>query len=167
MIEQLLEVRRNFASILAFSDWKTLDVLYEEPRVERVWTQLGENRLYLHRIHPCAKPLYHPHPWPSAIFIVTGRYKMEVGYGDPLGSPPLPAALIDLGAGDSYEMLDSLSWHSVAPYGGTCLSLMLSGPPFPGAPKHQHSKKNKPLTPEVRDELFDLFSVAMRIHRPR
>ena len=165
VLQEMLQVRRAFYSIMdSVLQWNTLEVLYEAPRVERLWTQLGPNRLSLHRIHPCDKPFYHPHPWPSCIFIVSGRYRMEIGYGDPLGSAPLPAALIDLGSGDSYEMLDSLGWHSVAPYGGPCLSLMLSGPPYPGTPKHQHPHKNSPLAPEVRRELLASFMVAMQGH---
>lgn len=35
--------------------WKTLDVNYETPRVERVWTTFNEFRVYMHKIYPCQK----------------------------------------------------------------------------------------------------------------
>jgi len=56
VLQEMLQVRRAFYSIMdSVLQWNTLEVLYEAPRVERLWTQLGPNRLSLHRIHPCAR----------------------------------------------------------------------------------------------------------------
>jgi hypothetical protein len=52
-------------------------VNYHHPRVERLWTQVGDSRLMLHVIHPCnsSEALYHPYPWPSAMHVLSGRYE--------------------------------------------------------------------------------------------
>jgi hypothetical protein len=67
--------------------WRSLDVTYEEPRVERIWTELlsratGEPdgcRISLHCIHPTEKPFRHTHKWPSAVLVCEGSYEMAVG----------------------------------------------------------------------------------------
>ena len=63
--------------------WRSLDIDYEPPHVERLWRPWGpvvstgamtipsRFRLSLHRIHPCETALFHPHPWPSAVRIIT------------------------------------------------------------------------------------------------
>lgn len=38
-------------------DWNSIDVDYYPPRVERLWLQLGKDRLYLHKIHKTDKPV--------------------------------------------------------------------------------------------------------------
>ena len=70
--------------------WSTVDVDYETPRVERVWTQVGPMRINLHRIHPCKEALMHPHPWPSAVAVVHGEYEMGVGFGPTTVGSPVP-----------------------------------------------------------------------------
>jgi len=145
------------------TNWKTLDVLYEEPHVERVWTQLGKERIYLHRIHPCKRAFFHPHPWPSAVVLLTGQYRMDIGFGSALGPPPPIAASLDLKAGSGYEMLLQNSWHNVKPYGGPSLSVMLSGQPWV-MPVMQHAQKavNRYLDDDVKNgiiqEIWDLLS---------
>lgn len=131
--------------------WKTLDVLYEKPRVERVWVQHGANRLYLHRIHPCEHPYRHHHPWPSAIHVLSGGYHMEIGEGDLMSST---LALLDVRAGSGYEMLDRHGWHSVAPYDVPSLSLMLTGVPWEDqALPPADLSANRPLNDAVKAEI--------------
>ena len=139
--------------------WKTLDILYEDPHVERAWVQLNNGyRLYLHRIHPCKKGFYHPHPWPSAIIIVSGQQMMTLGAGSPVGPPPDPAATLELTAGCGYEMVTQNGWHSICPFDGPSLSIMLTGQPWV-MPSMQHSAKalNRYLSHEARDGLLDEF----------
>ena len=52
--------------------WKTLDVDYHPPRVERVWMSFDDKRISLHVIHPCETndALVHPHPWESAMYVL-------------------------------------------------------------------------------------------------
>lgn len=119
--------------------WTSVDVDYEPPRVERIWCPFGDGvRLFLHRIHPCAKALFHPHPWPSAVKILSGLYEMEVGYSAGSETPPV-AALCQLSAGSSYEMTDPNGWHSVRPIGGPSLSLMVTARPW--VDKHAGEKR--------------------------
>jgi hypothetical protein len=113
--------------------WKGLIVDYHKPTVYRCWTQLGEHRLSLHIIDGCeeGESLYHPHPWPSAMRVVSGSgpYEMGVGFGPGLEPPPIACRLI-LSPGDYYEMLDINGWHYVRPLGTFSASLMLSGKPW-------------------------------------
>jgi len=133
--------------------WQTLEVLYEEPRVERVWVQIGENRLNIQRIYPCeGEPFFHPHPWPCAIFILKNRYKMNVGYGSPFGPTPRIAATVEMVGGSRYEMLDPNGWHDVSPTGDPVLSLMLTGPVWTKRQTITSAQKaeNPPLSDEVK-----------------
>jgi hypothetical protein len=162
MLAELLRLKRQLPDLIANPEtvWNTLEVLYEPPRVERVWTQIEENRLFLHRIYPCKQGYYHPHPWPSAVTIIQGRQIMTVGVGDPRGEPPPVSTTIHLAAKSSYEMLDPRGWHAVMPQDEPSLSLMLTGRPWSTetAP-HPLRAANKPLTDEVRDELLRVFKV--------
>ncbi len=152
--------------------WNTLDVDYEPPRVERLWREFEDGRLYLHRIHPCEKALYHPHPWPSAVKIITGSYEMGIGYhvwgGRPatwmrvptsneiVGAPPY-ASLQVLTAGCTYEMIRPGGWHYVRPLGGTSYSIMVTGPKWDGlwSPKANH--KLNPLSSVAKEEILEAF----------
>lgn len=136
--------------------WSTLDVDYEPPRVERLWRQVDDTvRVYLHRIHPCKKALFHPHPWPSAVHVLSGSYEMAIGYGAGEAEPAKGATAI-FEAGSRYEMIDPDCWHSVRPLGGPSLSVMITDTPWkrwsPKAPG-----KLKGLPPETRTELLALF----------
>jgi len=139
MLKVLAEVEDNLSVLLEDEErWNSLDVDYDPPRVERVWTEYGEYRVNLHKIHPCEKALFHPHPWPSAVKVVSGSYEMAVGYEhgyDPLGSfdqhvVPAQVTLIVLAKGSSYEMVDVRDWHYVRPLGGPSMSLMVTGRPW-------------------------------------
>jgi hypothetical protein len=160
----------------SFDSWRTLDVNYEPPRVERLWREFEDGRLYLHRIHPCEKALYHPHPWPSAIKILSGSYMMALGYGkmqmgygrmqdvlrdgDSFQVPPPCAATLVLTKGSTYEMIRPNGWHSVRPLGGTSYSIMVTGPKWDGvwSPKADH--KLGPLSPQAKRIIFDSFRYA-------
>lgn len=164
MLNELRRImREELLDLLAdpTTPWQTLDVLYEEPRVERVWKQHGDNRLYLHRIHPCKKPFFHAHPWPSAVHVF-GKYRMHIGYGPLTDGPPPFAATLELHWGAGYEMLDPNGWHDVAPYDEPSLSLMLTGPVWGdrALPPAQKSA-NKPLEDSARDALIHDISFAL------
>jgi hypothetical protein len=62
-------------------EWRCIHIDYEHPHVFRMWRQVGDKRLLLHRLEPVppeASALWHPHPWPSANFIIRGAYEMDV-----------------------------------------------------------------------------------------
>lgn len=139
--------------------WHTLDVNYEPPHVERLWRPYGDEcRLYLHRIHPCEVALLHPHPWPSAVRVVSGRYEMGVGWS-PSDIPPKLAAKIVLRPNSSYVMDDPNGWHYVKPLGEPSLSVMVTGKPWTRwSPKSDF--KLGPLTADVKRKLLDRFTRA-------
>lgn len=173
MLDKLRELLRGpLDSMLADLSypWKTVDVTYEDPHVERVWTQWGDLRVNLHRIHPCAKALFHPHPWPSAMLICSGVYMMGVGatvaggpkivQSGPVVVEPREAVRVKLVAGSQYEMLDPYGWHWVQPLDLPVMSVMLTGKPWElpeGFPKHGKGHVHAELRPEVRDELLGWF----------
>lgn len=147
--------------------WQSLDVDYDPPRVERLWRQYGDFRVSLHCIHTCEKALYHPHPWPSAIHVVSGKYEMAVG------TEETEAARIILTQGCSYEMLDPKGWHYVRPLksisGPTSLSVMLTWKPFEPA-VYDHGKFGKdaklnPLTDEAKTRLLQKFRNVFLVSR--
>jgi len=124
------------------SEWHSLDVDYTPPRVERIWIPFENHRINLHRIWPCDKALYHPHPWPSAIYVLTGKYEMAVGTKD------VEASRVVLTAGSSYEMINPEGWHYVRPLDEPSLSVMLTGKPFENQVfDHGDFGKDAPLQP--------------------
>lgn len=158
MLNILYALERDLPKLLADeSKWKSLLIDYHPPRVERLWREWYEYRVYLHRIHPCTREeaLFHPHPWSSAIRIVSGTYEMGVGYasGD---TPPPAAATLMLGPGSAYEMIHPDGWHYVRPIGVPSLSVMVTGTPWGrSAPKSDTPLKELPENNKA--ELFSLF----------
>lgn len=118
--------------------WNSLDIDYHPPRVERIWCQHGDYRIYLHVIYPCEREeaLYHSHPWPSAMHIIEGEYEMGIGYAvDKFNQQffgivePSTIATAILPAGAYYEMLDPNGFHYVRPI-KICKTIMITGKPF-------------------------------------
>lgn len=144
--------------LLDESCWKSVFVDYHPPFVERLWTTLeldGQNyRIYLHRIHPCAlkDSLFHPHPWPSAMRILSGSYTMTTGYG-PGMQPPVASEPITLGEGYSYEMTNMDEWHAVSPNDTPAYSLMVTGTPWS---RESHASTH-PLGPLPDNKIADIF----------
>jgi hypothetical protein len=156
MIQKLFRMEEMLPGLLRQRAlWRSLDVDFNQPRVERVWAQVNDLRVSLHRIHPCDDPLFHGHPWPCAVRVSTGSYEMAVGYGPP-GDPPPEAATILIGPGSVYEMADMDSWHYVTPIGSPSLSLMVSGRPW-GLRGPVPDRELGPLTPEAASEILGLF----------
>src|SRR5690348_11598928 len=117
MLQIMIEMEAKLKVLLADrARWNSVYVDYHKPYVERLWTQVDSVRVYLHRIHPCTRDeaLFHPHPWPSAMRILQGKYEMAVGYGKGMNPPPKAATLV-LETGSSYEMIDPDGWHYVRP----------------------------------------------------
>lgn len=143
--------------------WRTLDVNYEPPRVERLWYQQDEYRVYLHRIHPCTEALFHPHPWPSAVRILSGCYEMGVGYGAGTEPPPEAASVV-LFPGSYYEMVDPNGWHYVRPIQNPSISIMVTGEPW-GRLSPGKNIDHKFLSNETRDEILFLARSHFRVAR--
>lgn len=141
--------------------WNSLDVNYEPPQVHRMWVQHGDYRVNLHRIFPCEKALYHPHPWPSAIHVLDGEYEMGVG------TNRVEAARVVLAAGSRYEMLDILGWHYVRPLKEPSLSLMLTWAPHkPQWYDHENFGKDRrfqELTNAQQEQLLEDFKLGSNL----
>lgn len=153
LLEKFLKEDKEL--LLMPSIWKTLDVNYFPPRVERVWTQIGYYRYYLHKIHPTNEAcLFHKHKWPSAIKILKGKYEMGVSYceeeitSEEAYNLPIAAKFI-LNEGSSYEMTDTHGLHYVKPLDEVSYSIMVSGIPYPE--KRQEAKFDK--LPELDEEV--------------
>ena len=158
MLEVLEQVERELPSLLETpSGWSSLHINYHPPFVERLFRSWGEYRIYLHRIQPCesAEALFHPHPWPSAMHILSGVYEMAIGYGEGDQPPPYAAKLV--ASGDlKYEMTERDAWHYVRPIGQAAMTLMITGKPWerwsPG-----RAEKLPPLSEQAVDEMLAFF----------
>jgi hypothetical protein len=132
LIEKLQQIERlKIYELLDDSSiWKSLNIDYHPPHVERLWCQLGNYRLYLHFIHACEREeaLFHPHPWPSAIHVLEGQYEMGMGFGEGIEKPEVFTTILT--KGDMYyEMPHRDGWHYVRPL-SVCSSIMLTGEPW-------------------------------------
>lgn len=132
MLDILYAVEKELPVLLQDENaWKSLYVDYHPPTVERLWLPWSEYRINLHRIHPCERDeaLFHPHPWPSAMRVLSGEYEMAVGYGQGETQPPIAALMI--ASGDfRYEMTEPDAWHYVRPLREPTMSLMVTGKPW-------------------------------------
>ena len=158
MLSKLLELLPTIPLLLQDIDrWHAVKVVYHPPIVWRLWTQINDNRLYLHKIEPCnsSEALFHPHPWPSAIYILDGDYEMKIGYSCDDKPPPIAATLV-LSKNSSYEMMDSNGWHSVRPIIKSSLSIMLAGKPWHKS-KKQDGELMQNLCESDKSALFDTF----------
>lgn len=158
MLHTLQQVEAELPELLKDeTQWQGLYVDYHPPLVERLWRQWGGYRIYLHRIHPCAlgEALFHPHPWPSAMLVVSGAYEMAIGYGTGEEIPPIAACLI-LGPGSRYEMTNPDSWHYVRPIDGVTESVMVTGPLW-NRPSPKSKKLLRELTVAERKAIFESF----------
>lgn len=141
--------------LLDLDSWNSLYIDYEQPYVDRLWRPFRDGRLFLHRIHPCNadQALFHPHPWPSAMRIVQGRYEMAVGFGSGETRPPI-ACRLTTETGLRYEMTDPDVWHYVRPLSDVCWTVMVTGLPW-GRPA---PKSTTPLRPLTITQVFELVT---------
>jgi len=114
------------------SIWKSLDVDYYPPRVERLYTSYMGYRIHLHVIHSTSeKCLYHKHRWPAVFKQVKGSYTMGITYSeseiesdDAHNLPTLAKFVIN--EGSYYEMTQTNCLHFVQPDNGVSLSIMMT-----------------------------------------
>jgi len=193
MIQELKNIENTMLPALLDKPevWHSLDVNYHPPRVQRLWTQVGKKRLSLHVIHPCTaeEALYHPHPWASAIHIISGKYEMGLGVKDSPGFKGLHKFLngeptigekfvrIDknekqyrfireisktiLVAGSYYEMLDKKGWHYVRPLDEPSISIMLMDEPWDNSEEEEGLPKPEEKLSEMDNET--IVSILQKI----
>lgn len=141
--------------------WKSVYVDYHKPFVKRLWTNFLHNgcnyRIYLHEIESCniQEALFHPHPWPSIMKLLSGSYNMFVGYGEGLLEPPV-AVKLDLPTGTVYEMSEINGWHAVAPVNESSFSLMITGEPWIRE-SHKSTKQLSELSVTEKNNIFKFF----------
>ena len=130
MLELLDRLREDLPAMLD-EPWSSLHIDYHPPVVDRLWKPWGDYRVYLHRIHPCAEgeALFHPHPWPSVMEVLHGKYEMAIGYGAGANPPPFAARMIVSG-GNRYEMTTPDGWHYVRPIDSYAWTIMITGKPW-------------------------------------
>lgn len=163
MLEELKKIENTILlDLLRYPNlWKSLDIDYHPPRVERLYTDAEGYRLSLHYIHPCTREeaLLHPHPWASAMAIMEGNYEMGLGFS-PDNTPDIITTVEFTGPG-YYEITNIDSWHYVRPVDSICKTVMLSGPPWG---KWQENKPTKPLMElsntrklEILEDFYKLY----------
>jgi hypothetical protein len=159
LIELFNEIEERLPAFLdALDGWSSVYVDYHPPIVRRLWRQWDDtHRIFLHEIEPCGpgEALYHPHPWPSAVKILSGRYQMGIGYGSGTKPPPIGTTAL-LTAGSSYEMIDRDAWHYVRPLVSSSMSLMITGKPWEREAPKSHPEL-RPLTPDEAQNLLAFF----------
>lgn len=162
MLDVLQWAEDNLGALLDEGDaWKSKCINYTPPVVDRLYRDFRipggaeeSHRLYLHRIHPCERAFFHPHPWPSAVRVIGGegsRYFMGIGFGpNERHDPPPCAAVTVLTPGSRYAMPHPDGWHYVRIEGAPSVSLMVSGPEWgrPGGAPRTAKHEFRPLTDE-------------------
>lgn len=161
MIENLKQIENKMLLKLLSKPeiWNTLLIDYCKPVVERVWTQLGKYRLFLHFIHECKaeEVLFHTHRWPSSVHILNGSYEMGLGY-NPGDVPPPKMATILFDNGGYYDMTHIDGWHYVRPIGGVCATTMLTGSVWEREETAKEFPKLGPLTEERKKVMLEWFA---------
>lgn len=148
--------------------WRTLDIDYFPPRVERLWCEYGgKYRLCIHTMHPTDKMcLFHKHRFPAAFKIIEGKYEMGFTHVEKEITTEeaydLPFGKFILNIGSYYEMSHTNLAHYVKPLGGLSTSLMLSGPLFPEA-EFRKEIVDRPLLPLSDERKFVLLQHARKI----
>lgn len=140
-------------------EWKTLLVNYHPPIVERLWAQIGNYRVLLHFIHKCETKdaLFHPHPWPSAMHVLNGKYEMGLGFGPGVVEPEKMCTLLLENGGAYYDMTHIDGWHYVRPVEGVCATVMLIGKPW-DREQIEVTEKPKPFSEERKLIMLRFFS---------
>lgn len=158
----LAMVEEELPELLMLEDiWKSVYVDYHKPFVKRLYTNFVledyNYRIYLHEIQSCNidEALFHPHPWPSIMKLLSGSYNMIVGYGKGLIAPPV-AVKLELPTGTVYEMSEINGWHAVAPVVDSSFSLMITGEPWQRE-SHKSTKTLHELSVEERNKIFTFF----------
>lgn len=158
MLKALHAIEKQLPDLLQDTEgWQSMFIDYEQPIVKRIWRQLGEYRVCLHKIHSCNKDkaFFHPHPWPSAMKILKGAYEMGLGYSTSNEIPPIMTTLV-LKKDSEYVMDDIRAWHYVRPVTEYAYSVMVTGLPW-GTKVPKSNQALQPLDPAVYQKLFCEF----------
>lgn len=163
MLDKLKKlIKHDLITEIKSGGWESLIINKRKPHTYRMFKQIGEDRVCLHKFEACdlSESFLHPHPWPAAFVVLAGSYTMEFGISESLSTGPSFCEKFTLVRRSEYEMLNNRSWHSVTP-NRTTYTVMLNGPPF----KHQHrdtrTTKGKDLesfSDQMLKEELELFA---------
>lgn len=164
MIDQLDKAIKVLPKYLGGSlVWDSLVINKRKPHTYRAFMfpkdeGLEGTRICLHRFEPCdeSDAFLHPHPWPSAMVVLRGEYRMKIGASPDSKSSPVIVLDEILAKGSKYSMTSPLGWHAVQPL-TTCYSIMINGQPWDGSVAHEKAPttKGKDLAKMTVDELGD------------
>jgi hypothetical protein len=126
------------------SRWDSLIINRRKPYTYRIHTQLNDLRVCLHKFETCSEEesFFHPHPWPGAFLVLSGGYRMGVGYSQSRTEQPKSVLTVDLTKWSRYEITDPNTWHSVTPSGLT-YSVMVNGTSWGPEIAHQEVRTTK------------------------
>lgn len=152
-LPKLLEDPSNFDSLI---------VNRRKPYTYRVFTHWHGVRVCLHKFDPCDthEAFMHPHPWPGAFAVLSGKYKMQVGYSFNRTEKPHQVLEVVLPAGSRYEIISPLTWHSVTPL-ETTYTVMVNGEPWDSETAHVdvRTTKGKDLDKMEPDKLQEHLNI--------
>jgi len=126
-IETLQKLEYKILQAIKKENWKSVDINYHDPRVERVWTTIKHEdrniRVHLHVIHLAKDSkncLYHKHRWPAVMKQIKGSYEMGITYSESEISSEEAHQLPNLvrfilNEGSYYEMNHTDCLHYVRP----------------------------------------------------
>lgn len=169
MLSTLRRFEREFLPALMGdrSGWRSKCIDYSPPVVWRLYQDVLIDgvlyRAYLHRIFPCERAFFHPHPWASAVRVIPqpgAVYEMAVGFSpNDRHDPPPHAAVLRVEHGFEYEMTHQDAWHYVridGPEGVSSISVMLSAPPWerPGGAPRTSVRDFRELTAAEASPIF-------------
>lgn len=158
MLEVLHAAENNLPDLLNDkASWKSLYLNYQLPVVERVWRSWFNYRISLHRMlwNEKEEVLNCTYPWPFAVRLVEGVYRVGLGYGKDPETPPTAATFV-LSAGSEYEVTNRYTWHSIKPLSVVSFVLMVSGKPWKIA-RSGNERIIGELVPKKKDDLLALF----------
>lgn len=160
MLDKLNEALKTLPELLEnIENWDSLIINRRKPHTYRVFTQLPNNlRLCLHKFNECDQheAFLHPHPWPGAFMVMSGRYKMEVGHSISRTDMPDMVMQVVLPKWSQYEITNPMTWHSVTPL-TTTYTIMVNGEPWDGNTAHRdvRTTKGKDLERMPTEELAE------------
>lgn len=138
--------------------WDSLIINRRKPYTYRVFTQIDDVRICLHKFEKCDEheAFLHPHSWPGAFIILDGAYKMKVGFSEDRISQPKHFVDFHLSKYSSYQIDNPLIWHSVIPL-TTTYTVMINKSPWPidYAHKDIRTTKGKDLEKMPENELIE------------
>jgi hypothetical protein len=127
-------------------EWDSLIINKRKPYTYRIFRQFGKYRVCLHKFDPCSfeEAFAHPHPWPGAFMVLSGRYLHSVGVAPDAFSEPELVYQQEVGPYSPYCISNPLIWHSVQPL-QTTYTIMVNGAPFENPHKAVRTTKGKDL----------------------